>query len=99
MILPPNRDIIKGKDAISSYWSFGKDFKQLYHRTIADSIIITGNYAFDCGYWYSEAKRGNNSGPLYSGKYLIVWEKRNGLWKMYQDIWNNRSGDWKPQKP
>lgn len=99
VIHPPDRDILKGKEAIKSYWAFGPNFKQLYHRSIADSIIIAGTFAIDYGYWYSESMRGDQHGPVYSGKYVIVWEKRNGVWKMLQDIWNNRSSDWIPKRP
>jgi ketosteroid isomerase-like protein len=99
IILAPGRDILQGKEAIKNYWTFGPDFKQLYHKTISDSIVVTGDFAFDHGYWYAESKRGDNHGPLASGKYLVIWQKRNGVWKMHQDIWNNRSANWKPEKP
>jgi ketosteroid isomerase-like protein len=26
---------------------------------------------------------------LDKGKYVAVWKKENGTWKMYRDIWNS----------
>lgn len=99
VLLPPGRDIIKGKAGITAYWIRNRSFKQLYHKTISEKIEVTGDYALDYGYWFSEGKAGDKAYPLSSGKYVVIWKKIDGRWKMYQDIWNNRSQNWTPERP
>ncbi len=32
---------------------------------------------------------GADNKSLDKGKYVVVWKKQNGNWKMYRDIWNS----------
>ena len=85
VVMPPNSEEVKGNN-IAGLWGgtlkMGvKDFK----LTITD---ITGG-----GDLYVETRHyevfGADNKSLDKGKYVAVWKKENGNWKMYRDIWNS----------
>ena len=84
IVMPPNSEVVKGNN-IAGLWGGAlrmgvKDFK----LTITD---ITGR-----GDLYAETGNyevfGADNKSLDKGKYVAVWKKENGNWKMYRDIWN-----------
>jgi ketosteroid isomerase-like protein len=85
VVMPPNGDEVKGND-IAGLWGGAmrmgvKDLK----LNITD---ITGG-----GDVYAETGTyemfGADNKSLDKGKYVVVWKKDNGNWKMYRDIWNS----------
>lgn len=88
-IFPNNRDIMEGRDALVKYWSPQKGYKTTYHKVKPEEIKILGDEAYDYGYY--EGKTLNESTgkeSSWKGKYVIVWKKVKGEWKIYLDIWN-----------
>jgi len=83
-LLLDNSDVVKGKDIQASWSAFIQmGVKQMNFTTTdiagtSSFIIETGNY---------EIKGGQNK-LLDRGKYVVVWEKRMGEWKLYRDIGN-----------
>ncbi len=91
VIFPGNSDLIKGKDAIKKYWTLAPGRTITHHKITAVEIKITGDFAYDYGYYeISGANNGEAWGPNY-GKYLMVWKRGDGAWKMHLDMWNSRS--------
>ena len=88
-IFPNNKEILKGKEAIIKYWVLPKGFKTKYHKIKPEEIKIIGDEAYDYGYYEGITLRPNGSESNWKGKYVIVWKKINGDWKMYLDIWNS----------
>ena len=43
-----------------------------------DKIIETGRYKLS----------GADGTTIDAGKYIVVWKKEKGDWKLYRDIWN-----------
>jgi ketosteroid isomerase-like protein len=81
-LLLDNMEVVKG-NGIAASWggAIRMGLKELSISTtdITGSptfIIETGNY---------EMKDANKS-VIDKGKYVVVWEKRNGQWKIYRDI-------------
>jgi len=85
-ILPPNGPVVSGRAAIgklvSAYMKFGiREFKDsttaLYGH--ADNVIEEGLYFMGDGKGHS----------IDQGKYIEVWRKAEGEWKIYADIFNS----------
>jgi ketosteroid isomerase-like protein len=85
-LFPPNSEAVRGRDAIAlliqQYLKFGiKEFRDeitnLYGSE--DNLIEEGNYFMGDG-------KGNT---IDKGKYMDVWRKVNGEWKIYSNIWNS----------
>jgi len=94
VILPPNRPIIRGTDALRRYWTLPAGLRVVEHAATPDSIVVVGNTAYDWGTYrvrtINAAGEGGERTTL--GKYVIVWvrdprDARLG-WRMHVDMWN-----------
>jgi ketosteroid isomerase-like protein len=78
--------MVKGREAIAAMW------KELGAK-VSDPILNTlevkrlGPTAAREGTFQLKTK-GQNPQEL-SGKYVVIWEKENGTWKLSTDIWNS----------
>ncbi|MEM6522915.1 MAG: nuclear transport factor 2 family protein [Bacteroidota bacterium] len=88
-IFPQRRDIIEGRKAIIDYWTLPSGVKTSYHKIFPEEIKVTGDEAYDYGYYEGTTKRANGSESSWKGKYVIVWKKINGDWKIYLDMWSS----------
>ena len=84
-LFPPNAEAVTGRDAIaavvSEYLKYGiKEFKDettaLYGNE--NNLIEEGNFFMGDG-------KGNT---IDKGKYMCVWRKDNGEWKVYSNMFN-----------
>lgn len=85
VIFPPNANAASGQDAIQRFWDgamhagiarIALETTQLEHR--GDALLETGTYTF----------LGGQGQTLDVGKYLVVWIKENGDWRIYRAMWN-----------
>jgi ketosteroid isomerase-like protein len=77
---------LKGKD-ILSYWgrSVRNSIKNNKRHLIFTTVAVTGDHEFLVELGTFEIKDDNNN-LKNRGKYLVVWKKENGEWKIYRDI-------------
>ena len=87
-IFPNNTKIIEGREQIIQYWELPEGVRTIAHKTMASEIKIIGDEAYDYGYYEGTTRRANGEEVSWKGKYVIVWKKVEGEWKMYLDIWN-----------
>lgn len=83
-ILLSNSDAIKGNDILPAWGSMTrmgiKDFTFSTTNITGDTefLIETGNYEM----------KDKNKALIDRGKYVVVWQQRDGEWKLYRDIGN-----------
>jgi ketosteroid isomerase-like protein len=87
-LLPPNSNVINGTDEIQNFWQGAMDMgvkkvtletlNAMGYGTIADE---EGNYTL-----YTE-----NNMVIDRGKYVVIWKKEAGAWKLFRDIWNSNN--------
>ena len=87
-ILPPGTDIITGREAIKKRWTLPAGVKIPLHKVTPTEITVIGDYAHDIGYYEGRTLRKDGTEVSWKGKYLIIWKKENGEWKIYADAWN-----------
>jgi ketosteroid isomerase-like protein len=81
-LLLDNSEPVKGNDILNAWGSASragiKEISFVTTNITGDSsfLIETGNYEM------KDAKKS----PLDKGKYVVVWQNRNGEWKLYRDI-------------
>ena len=46
-----------------------------------DVVVETGTFQM----------KGENNAVVDTGKYIVVWKKEDGKWKIYRDMWNSNS--------
>jgi ketosteroid isomerase-like protein len=84
-LFPPGGAVVNGNTAIGPVWkgAFDSGVKKATLETTTtekagDRIIETGEYTL----------AGADGTTLDKGKYIVIWKKEGGNWKLYRDIWN-----------
>lgn len=89
-IMPQNAPAAEGSDAVGEVWNglFQlKDFALTFEPTRI-AVAEAGDVAYDIG-TYSLAFT-SDQGPVQDlGKYVVVWKKVGGEWKVAADIFNS----------
>ncbi len=85
--LPPDAGIVRGREAISNMWKdFGSKVEQPKLMTL-EVKRLSPKAAREIGTFQLKTK-GQNPQEL-SGKYVGIWEKVNGTWRLSTDMWNS----------
>ena len=87
MALPPGAAMVKGRDAIGAMWKSLAAQVTDAKVTALDVKPLGPSAAREIGTFSLKTK-----GPKpqdVSGKYVVVWEKVGGSWKLAVDIWND----------
>lgn len=87
-IFPAKRDIISGTEGILRYWELPNDVRISQHKITAVEIKVLGDEAYDYGYYEGSTLQADGSESSWKGKYVVIWRKDQGTWKIYLDIWN-----------
>lgn len=85
MIIPPNAEPMIGREAISLMWQTIKTMgvTNMQFKTI--SAEQHGNVAIEHGMYKLFA---GEDILIDHGKYIVIWEKKGGMWMIKKDIWN-----------
>lgn len=90
-IMPAGPKIIEGRAAIKERWILPEGVSVPYHKIMPEEITIIGDTAYDIGYYEGRTRRASGEESGWQGKYVIIWKKVDGDWKIYVDIWNRVS--------
>lgn len=82
---PPNSDIVRGSEAIGRFWQGAIDtgLKGLELTTL--EVEAHGDTAHEVGTYVLTGEGGKT---LDGGKYVVIWKREGGQWKLHRDIWN-----------
>ena len=87
-VLQPNGNIVSGRSRIQTFWQGAIDsgLKQIKLETVevagmGGTVAEVGRYSI----------LGGNGQVLDSGKYVVIWKREKGKWRLYRDIWNSNS--------
>lgn len=89
-VLPPNSEMIQGRQAIQSYWSDGiqMGLKDASFTTV--NVGGGGDMAYEIGKYTIKIQAASQEAMTDSGKYVVVWKRQaDGTWKLQADIWNS----------
>jgi uncharacterized protein (TIGR02246 family) len=85
-ILPPNADTTVGRQAIQAFWqaTFDAGIKAAKLETLeaeahGDTAIEVGRYVL----------YGGGGQQLDVGKFVVVWKREGGEWRLHRDIFNS----------
>lgn len=83
-VLPPNSPMVQGRQRIQELWqSFISTGAKLMLST--SDVEAQGNVVYEVGTYeliFPDNKRD-------AGKYVVVWRRQKGDWKLAIDIWNS----------
>ena len=82
---PPNGDIVRGRAAIQKMWQGVLDSGVASADLATLEVHADATLAYEVGTYTMSGKDGK---PVDKGKYVVVWMKEGGAWKIHRDIWN-----------
>ena len=90
-LMPPNLPAAHGPSAIRATWSgFLGQFSSNDLTLTPDDVQQSGDLAVETGrYMVHVVPKGTTMQVTDSGKYIVVWKKIDGRWKIYRDIFNS----------
>jgi uncharacterized protein (TIGR02246 family) len=82
-LLPANSDFVTGTDAIRAFWQGAMDMG--IEEVVLETAELEGHRdtAHEVGRYTLRA--GGEAAD--SGKYLVIWRREGGSWKLHRDIW------------
>lgn len=85
ILYPPNAEAVQGREAIGAFW------KNLMDAGMTGELeTVETQEAGDLGLETGKFRILSADGKeVDRGKYVVVWKKENGAWKLYRDIWNS----------
>jgi ketosteroid isomerase-like protein len=97
VILPPGANIIMGRGNIQSYWQQTSGDPENIESEILNVTPLGGDIIREIGRFRTAAKadrsslmenRGSPKARAEAAKYVFVWQKVGGDWKIIASIWN-----------
>jgi len=85
-LLPPGEEIVKGRAAIQSFWTKAAEGIGDFKLTTVDVQPLGSDAAREVGTFRLKTK--GQAPQEVSGKYVVVWQRVVGEWKLATDIWN-----------
>lgn len=83
-LLPANADAIAGTEAITAFWRgvidmgiAGGRLETLEVESLGDTAVEVGRYTLTVA----------DGAAADDGKYIVIWHRHGGSWKLHRDIW------------
>ena len=88
IVLAPGAEAMQGQEAIQAGLAIAIEMSEGSQMVITPGEIIPvgDDHAIDVGSWVETAADGSHKDH---GKYVAIWAKVDGSWKMLRDIWNS----------
>ena len=87
VVMAPNSATVFGRPAIEAFWQKARDagVRRLNVRTVEVSGT-GGDTTYEAGTYVLHDASGK---PIDEGKYIVIWRREGGPWRLYRDIWNS----------
>jgi uncharacterized protein (TIGR02246 family) len=85
-LLPPGREIAYGWEAIRAFWQAALDGGISAARLEIAEVEAHGDTAIEVSRY---TLLGAGEQVLDQGKYIVIWKRERGQWKLHRDIFNS----------
>jgi len=83
--LPPNGEVVHGREAIQAMWQSVLGMGIASVGLTTRELESAGDLAWEGGTY---ELRGKDGTPADRGKYIVIWKREQGQWRIHRDIWN-----------
>ena len=83
VLMPPNAPAFNGVENVRKFWSGLLSMGKTDVDLVTDDVITSGELAVERGHFELTLPFKD------SGKYIVVWRKRDGKWQIIDDIFNS----------
>jgi uncharacterized protein (TIGR02246 family) len=85
-LLPPNAGFMIGQEAIQAFWQGAMDMGIASAQLEIREVEQHDDTAIEIGTFTLHAQDGTE---LDAGKYIVIWRRVDGKWKLHRDIFNS----------
>ncbi len=88
MLLPPTAEPVKGRKSIEEFWAGfieGVKGKLEIQEDLVPEVLVQGDLAYSLGRFTILDVDGE---VVDRGKYVAIWKRADGQWRIYRDILN-----------
>ena len=85
-LLPPNADVMAGREAIQAFWQGAMDMGIQSAQLEIVEVEGHGDTAIEVSKY---TLCGESGQVLDQGKYIVIWKRESGQWKLHRDIFNS----------
>jgi uncharacterized protein (TIGR02246 family) len=85
-VMAPNGAPVAGSQAILEFWKAGLAVLPPVGKLTTAEVEAHGDTAHEVGTYELSAADGK---VIDKGKYIVIWKREGGQWKMHRDIWNS----------
>jgi len=89
VLMPPNTPMVKGRAAIEGWFKTGFDQGFSNLRLAPFRTDVSGDLAYVAGTYTISGKSPAGAAFEDRGKYVEVWKRSGGVWRMATDIFNS----------
>lgn len=93
IIMPPDAEMVQGRDAILQHWKGAFDGGLSGLEINPTSIEIIGEVAIEIGHATLSMAPAGAAATVTNVKYVEIWKKVRGKWRVFRGMWNARSPD------
>jgi len=84
-LLPSQSDFVTGRSAIQEFWQGAMDMGTKSVKLETVDVEGCGKTAYEVGKYTLFA---DGEQMIDKGKYIVIWKKEDGKWKLHRDIFN-----------
>lgn len=90
VLMPPNGPAIEGTEGLRAFWVGAMKNPDLTLTFAPTHVVVSegGDMAYDIGTYQMTTKSADGT-MEDEGKYLVVWRKMDGEWKVVADMFNS----------
>ena len=85
-VMAPNSPRVTGSQAILAFWKAGLAAAPPVGKLTTGEVEVHGDTAHEVGTYQLSTADGKVAD---SGKYVVIWKREGGQWKLHRDIWNS----------
>lgn len=95
-LMPPGQEAMSGSAAIEAFWqaAMGMGIKEATLETIEVESGGDGgssDFATEIGQFSMVVELPGRQRVTQTGKYIVLWKRDAGVWKLHADIWNTNT--------
>lgn len=83
-VIPPGSETASGRSMIAAYWQSGIDAGTRILKLNTHEVEAAGDFAYEVG----TLRLAGVDGSVTVSRYVVVWKREIGKWKLHRDIWN-----------
>ncbi len=83
-VIAPGAPVARGRSAIAAAWQKAMDSGIKDVRLDTADVESAGDLAYETG----TVRLVGKDGAVSAERYVVVWKRAGGQWKLHRDIWN-----------